>query len=458
MKILLASICIITSIGAINLSYAEEKNKEERTDKKNAEEETVTFEDALLGAYNNSKEWSARKVEKSMADEKLSQAKMLFLPTVSATFGASRTKTEARRSYYGVVLKEERKSTGTTVGVKLQQNVFNGFSTMNSIKAAEHESLASSYKLKIDEEKLILDVTEKYTAVCYARQKVLASKKMEENLYKTFLSQKSRLEVGYGTPADVAAANANYQKAFFDRTQSETELFSAESEFEKLTGLKVGKNMKLPELNIDLPKTLKELMAMAMKANNTILYTKQAEQAATKNLDATRGRLAPSCDLVLDAGRRLDKETMNDSRNTYNAAVEVTVPIVACNSNGNAYSAIELARQSELKTRFEAEDAIRETKKNCIVNWNTYALVTVMIKASRSAVQSAELSSEDNMEETNMGLKSNVDIWDKENRLLESRLSLADSQRKKVITAIRLEILTGRLNVQTLLNSIKSIR
>ncbi|MDR2794801.1 MAG: TolC family protein [Holosporaceae bacterium] len=420
------------------------------------EEAHLTFEEVLIAAYNSSKQWAQNKIEKRIADERFTSAKMTFLPDVTAYTNLSRTREQSDNNYFAP---RTTKQTDTSFGLRVHQNVFSGFSTANTIKAEEHASNAAYHKLKFEEQRLIIDVLEKFTNIWLCRTKVIALKKMEENLHNLLEAHKTMLEAGTVNTSDVSAASANHQTAVYKRIEAETELFSAESEFEKLTGLKAGKNIKLPEMKFDLPKSLEALVNTAMQHNSVILLRRFEEQHADSQLDASNGRLSPSCDLTLEAGRSLTKEQeRNRFRNHYSATLEISVPIFSNSAakGGNLYSAIEIASQNALKAKFAAEDALLDVKKECVVNWNTYITANAMIQSSRSAVQSAELSTESNIEEANLGLKSNTDIWEKENRLLDSRINLAQSQRTKMITAVRILALTGNLDIHSILSCIQS--
>lgn len=419
---------------------------------------TVTVEDALVAAYLNNKEWSANQTDKRLAEEKYRQSKMMFLPDINAYMGMSRDKKEQTKSYYGNPHDYgSTRDTGTNFGLRLRQNLFNGFSTKNSMDASKFESNAAFHKLMVDEQKLIVKVLEAYTNVWFSIRKVDALKKKESNLLKTLSSQQSSLEVGVVTSSEVASANADYHKATFERISAETELFSAESEFRKLTGLDATKDIELPVLELDLPASLDKLIELALSSNNSIMYGKLNEQAALKALAAARGRLAPSCDLALQTAKNLSKTEgiLNTGNKSYSASIEVNVPIFANGSQGNSYSQIEIANQQALKARFTAEDTLLEVKKECVVNWNVYLSTNAMIESCKTAVESEELSSDSNLEATALGLKSNTDIWVRENKLLESRINLADSQRRKVVAAVKLLMLTGNLNTRSLVSTIK---
>ncbi|MDR0632391.1 MAG: TolC family protein [Holosporaceae bacterium] len=413
-----------------------------------------TFEEAIIAAYNTNKGWFASQTDKRTAEEALTQAKMMFLPSIQGRISSERNRDEVEQ----FTVRQTEKKTTTKMDISISQNLFNGFSTVSRISASESAAKAAYHKLKFEEQRLIIRVLDAYAGIWAGRQKVAALKKKEENLKKTAESKNASLEAGAGTPAEVAQASANHQRAIYERIEAETELFTSESEFEKLTGLRASEDMELPDLQLDLPKSLDELVAQAMSANHNIRSSRLEEQAEVSNLNATKGALSPSCDLSLRSGRNLTKRKYNDSQNTYTASIDVTVPIFSNSpSSGNTYSAIAIANQRALKAKFTAEDTMLEVKKECIVNWNKYISANAMIKASRSAVKSAELSSESNFEENTMGIKSNTEILDGENQLLDARVTYANSRKQKILAATTISALSGNLSLGSLFKKRRNI-
>lgn len=426
--------------------------------------EAVTLLEALRSAFMNNKGWAASKTDKKKAEHQAQQALVAFGPNVSSSISMSRARNDNRNKNTlgneAVYRNQSSESTGTSISLSVNQNIFNGFSTVNSLKVAEFSDDAAFHKLKKEEQDLILNVVNAYTEIWFCRKRRDALEKMVENLRNTWVAQQSSMEAGMATPTDVAEAESKYQGAIYSMIDAETQLSTAEAEFKKLTGLQADKDMTLPDFRFELPPSYENLIKTATASNHTIRYYQLQEQAALKNLDATRGRLAPSVDASLSATRQLSKAKSDDIRqygNTYNysASLSVTVPIFTNNSNGNTYSQISIANQEALKAKFTAEDTVLSIEKECIVNWNKYKSAIAMIKASRSAVKSAELSSEGNMEESALGMKSNTDVWAKENNLLESRVNLAKSQKERIVAAVTILSLTGRLTIQAVMDCIR---
>ena len=421
--------------------------------------QAITLEDALIAAFLNNKEWAANKTDKNAAEARYKQAVLAFLPNVSGTVSATRERDDRHRKVSKFdVGTTNTETTGTNMSLTVSQNIFSGFSTTNTMAAAEHSNNAAFHKLRSEEQTLVLNVVNAYTEIWFCRKRLDALKKMVENLKNTMQAQQSSFEAGMATPTDVAEAESKYQGAIYSMINSETELMTAEADFERLTGKQADDDMSLPDFPFELPKSLEKLMEKAMTSNSSINMTKLQEQAALKNLSAVRGRLSPSCDASLTASRSLSKERTSyveedTGRNHYSASLSVTVPIFSNSNGSNTYSQIEIANQEALKARFTAEDTVLKVKRECVVNWNKYKSAIAMIKASRSAVKSAELSSEGNIEETALGMKSNTDVWAKENNLLESRVNLAKSQKERIVAAVTLLSLTGDLSVNSILSN-----
>jgi outer membrane protein len=431
-------------------------SKETRRAALNDVKAELTLEEAWGAALRNNNSWLASQADERSAEEANTQAKLSFLPSAQGQISSQRGRAEnisTGENIAGDTITERKtgKSTNTRMGITVSQNLFNGFASVNRMKAMSSNERAAHHKLKFEEQKLFIRVLDAYTSIWVGRQKVTALKKKEENLKKTADSKNSGMEAGIGTPAEVAQANANHQKAIYERIEAETELFTAESEFKKLTGLKTDGSIELPNTEFQLPESLDKLISRAMAFNHSIMAAKLEEQTEYHNLNAAKGALSPSCDLELGVSRSLTKERYNNSINNYSATLQMNVPIFTNSpSSGNAYSAIAIANQKALKAKFIAEDTIQEIVKECIVQWNKYIAALAMIRASRSAVKSAELSAQSNFEENAIGTKSNTEIWVEENQLLDAKINLANSRKQRILSAVTIFVLAGNSDLRSL--------
>ncbi|MBO4405745.1 MAG: TolC family protein [Alphaproteobacteria bacterium] len=434
----------------------------------------VDLEEAVISAYNNNAAWKAIRAEKNEADERYKQAEAVFLPTLDASLSASRVGNRSKTSQHTFIDgkeweslydhdHDENKQTNTQMSLRLRQNLFNSFQDVNTSKSKKNLAKAAFHKLKKAEQELIVKVVKTYTAVWAERQKLQAHIKKEENLKKLYESQEICLSAGMSTPAEVAEAEAKYQTAVYERVDAETRVVEAEALFKQITGLDADMKMFIPNLDIKLPKDLSQLERIALRSNQEILEEKFTDAAALNDLDFAKGSLGPKCELELEAGRRLNKrdtenkyfsrltDSTHESQNTYKAELSVTVPVF----NMPNYASIGAYSERAKSAKFKAMDKILEVKRDCQVYWRTYKSAEASIKANSTAVKSAEITSESNLDQANLGMKSNTEFLDVETSLLNARINLANSIKNKIDTMIQLFALTGNLDLRSMLVTLK---
>ena len=475
MKKWIALVCFGVVFGVFGKNYeapkaANSKKTEKEKDKAVKENVILDLEEAIVSAYNNNAAWKAHRAEKDMAYEQYKRAEAVFLPTLDASLTASRTGNELsgwnkQTSYpikgnnvepvstydYG---HDVSKKTQTQMALELRMNLFKSFIDVNNSKSKKNSAKAAFHKLKKAEQDLLVSVVQTYTEVWAERQKLRAYEKKEQNLKILYDSQKLCLAAGMVTPADVAEAEAKYQTAVYEKVDAKTKVAEAEAKFAYITGMKAAKNIFIPNLTINLPEDLDKLEKIALVSNQEILQEKFSDRAALNDLDTARGQLGPRCDLKLSLGRHLNKAENfhdNSSQNTYNAELSVTVPVF----NMQNYSDINYYSERAKQARFASEDKVLEIKRNCRIYWRAYKSAEAAIKASSAAVKSAEISSASNLDQTNLGMKSNTEFLDAETSLLNARINLANSIKSKIDAAIQLFALTGNLDLRSILVTLK---
>jgi len=435
----------------------------------------VDLEEAVISSCSSNTLLESERANKRMADEQYKQAEAVFLPTLDASLSTSRVGNQIKESQYTFVegtkplvssSRGNNKQTNTQMSLQFNQNLFNSFQDVSNSEAKKNYARAAFHKLKKAEQDLIVNVVKTYTEVWAERQKLQAHIKKEENLKKLYESQEICLSAGMSTPADVAEAESKYQTAVYERVDAETKVVEAEAKFRQITGLNADQKMFIPNLDIKLPKDLSQLESIALKSNQEILQEKFTDAAALNDLDAAKGALGPKCNLKLEAGRSLNKTDRDDqfgdigrqynvsthnSQNSYSAELSVTVPVF----NMPNYANIGVYSERAKYAKFKALDKILEVKRNCQIYWRAYKSAEASIKASSTAVKSAEITSESNLDQANLGMKSNTEFLDVETSLLKARINLANSIKNKIDAMIELFALTGNLDLRSMLVTLK---
>ena len=170
--------------------------------------------DALMQTYNTnpSIEIARKDLETAKSNVKLAEAG--FFPSLSA--GASINYTDGKmRTQSGAHYTRTE-----ALQFEVDQNLFTGFQTINSVKAAIASEKAQEYKLQNEEQNQLNNAVSAYVNV-YATREIVALRKTNLQALKEQLrSTKAKLDVGEGTITDYAQAKAEYSRAISDYSEA----------------------------------------------------------------------------------------------------------------------------------------------------------------------------------------------------------------------------------------------
>ncbi|MDR1551450.1 MAG: TolC family protein [Holosporaceae bacterium] len=470
---MIKKICLVASLVVYALASGEYAVAEDNVQKtassnsspiapENEKEDNVdTFEEAIARAWRKNPDLKAALADKRRVEEALRQAKRRYGPDISGTVSGTRSRQDDNSFRQGLESISNTRSTGTSFGLEINQNLFHGFSTMNGVRAAESEAKAALYNLRATEQQLILSVLRAYVNVWSGEQRVVALKKKEENLKKTIISEENKLEAGTGTPAGVAQAEASYQEAVYKRIAAETELFSARAEFERWTGSVASKDVRLPEVEFDLPRSKDELLKMAERDNPEILNAKLTARAAENRFEAARGiALYPRVETRASVSKRVDKsdrggliaDERRDKSHGVNFSVDLTmtIPFVTCGS-GSTQSNCEMENQRAQNAKYQEQSKYRQIRESCEKSWKQYEMAKVQIIAAQAAIKSAQLASNANFQESTYGTKSITEILQGENTLLDATVGYISALVQEIVAMYTMCSLMGQLTIQLIL-------
>lgn len=411
--------------------------------------EELTLIDSIISAYNNNDGWKAAQEGKNAAEAQHEQTKAVFFPSLSASFGAGRSGQRTTLPALEDRVYSKGKTTRTEMSLRLNQNLFKSFQDVNNMKSKGNAAKAAEYSLKSEEQKLIINVVASYTSIWAEQEKLKAYKQREENLAKIVEAQKASLAEGMATPADVADAESKWQSAIYDRINAESNLSKAKAYLTSLTHKKVTAEVKLPNLNLNIPSTLEELKKVAMESNPEIIQGKFAAEAAENDVAAAKGAFGPVCNASVSAVKSLNKPDdaieRKDTR-SYDASISVEIPIVTVPT----YYGMKYASNLAQRAKFTAEDKKLEIARNCEIYWSAHIAAVASTAAAVAAVRSSEITSESNFDQFMSGLKSLMEYLDGENARLNARINLATALKEKVDMLVQLCALMGQLSLESI--------
>ena len=154
-----------------------------------ADTRAESLKSALGAAYNSNPTLNAQRAATRANDENLAQAKAGFRPTAFLTGRAA-------KRYSNTDLGRSSSTTPWGYGIEINQNLFNGFRTVNNIRAAKASIFASRETLRNVEQNVLLSGVQAYVAVAQAIDLLDIRQRNIKFLREQLRSSDARLEVG----------------------------------------------------------------------------------------------------------------------------------------------------------------------------------------------------------------------------------------------------------------------
>jgi outer membrane protein len=407
-----------------------------------------TLGDAVASAISNNPQLMAERQTRAVANETLKQAQAGMLPSVSLngsvntqqlTFGRTFTTPSGTFPLDG---QQER----AQVGLEARQSLWSGGTLTARKRQAQAGVTTAEAELRGVEQQIILSVVSAYMDVRRAEEEVRIRERDVDSLRQQVQAARDRFSAGDVTRTDVAQAESRAAGSVGALAASRARLAAARAEYERVVG-RPPVQLATPPVAPQLPGTLQEATEEARAANPAVTAARAREEAALRGIDAAKGDLMPSLDIVGSAGmiETYQDRTFRDTN--VGIGAQVRVPLY---EGGLLSSKTRQARLESDRARYERMAAEREAAANATAAWHEVIAAREAVTASRSRVAAAELAREGTVQELAVGERTTLDVLDQERELLEAQLDLVDSERAAYLAAHRLLAATGRLRPGTI--------
>ena len=224
-----------------------------------------TIFDAMSEAYRTNPDLQAQRAYLRSVDENVAIAKSGYRPSVSLT-GQYSDSNKDNKDYSA-----EEGGVSTSLGAQINQPLFSGFSTVNSVKAADSEVRSEQYNLSDYEQEILLNVSEAYLNVVRDQAIVGLQKNNEKLLKKQLEETQERYRVGELTRTDVAQAKSSHAEAVANRIEAEGNLEVSKAIYKQVIG-KNPQDLSEPDnIHKFLPPSFEKALQYTMDNNFALL-------------------------------------------------------------------------------------------------------------------------------------------------------------------------------------------
>lgn len=405
-----------------------------------------TLAGAMAKAYKNNPDLNAARAMLRAVDENVTIAKSAMRPHVTgiAEGEVRRTNLDANpRSIFGRGARRTDNVT-SSFGITITQKIFDGFQTLNRVKAAEADILATRESLRANEISILLAAVEAYSNIARDQQIVSIRKQNLAFLREQLSAANARLSVGEGTRTDVSLAEAELAAAQALLTTATSRLKQSEAAYVQIVGeAPAGIKQPSPAAKA-MPASLDQAVATGMRENPNILSAQRSVDAAGYDVKAAEGTMLPGVSIQGDL-YRIENQGPSSDNVTGAISARITVPIY---QGGAEYGQIRQAKERLGESRLLVDSARMEVQRTIVTAHTQFVAAEATISANRAQIGAAQTALEGVIEERNVGQRTTLDVLNAQQNVLDARENLVASQRDAVVASYSLLAATGRLTVR----------
>ena len=397
----------------------------------------------LSQTYNSNPTLQAERAYLRSIDENVAIAKSGYRPTVSLS-GA-----------YNDGHNNIKKGVGTEGGyntltgsANISQPVFSGFSTVNSVKAADRTVRAEQDNLANVEQNILLQAATAYLDVLQNQAVVYLQKNNEKLLLKELDEARERFKVGELTRTDVSQAEARHSQAVADRIASEGTLQSSIATYVELIGSEPEKLVEPTKIDDFLPKSYDEALKIAMDNSYTIKQAKNLYAAKGYEVYANTGALFPTVSLDGTVGKTKAEQGSIDTT-TENAewGVNLSIPLY---SGGADRARIRQSKYQKWQAQENVLEAKRSVKSSVQSTWETMKSNESQLKAIAAQIKANEIALDGVQKEEALGNRTVLDVLDAFQELLTSKVNDVQARRNYYVSAMQMLASMGKMTAKDL--------
>lgn len=410
-----------------------------------------TIFEALSTAYDTNPTLQAQRAYLRAIDENVAIAKSGYRPNIYLQGGYSDS------DIHNNNVPSQTGGSTTTASANISQPLFSGFSTVNSVKAADSLVRAEQNNLYNVEQIVFLNSSTAYFDVVRDEAIVNLQKNNEKLLKKRLDETIERFNVGEVTRTDVSQAQARYSQAKADRIASEGNLQASKAIYNKVIGI-APNNLEEPKnLGEFMPPSFQEALEYTTANNFSIRYAKELLNSKVYEVAANTGALLPTLSLDGSAATSKSDGTGSMYGGVYSNrdtkidevqwGVNMNVPLYASGADRAKI------RQSKYQ-KWQAQELVLEAERQAVSDvtsaWELMTANKAQIKSIKDQVKANEIALDGVQKEEALGNRTILDVLDAYQELLNSNVNEVKARRDYYVAAMQLLLSMGKLNAEDL--------
>jgi outer membrane protein len=399
----------------------------------------LSLREALLLANENNENLALAGEDYLQALIDKDRAAAAFLPTIS--LAPTYFRQDKASSDVG---DDDSRTDRFDVPVRGQMNLFNGFRDVANLRQAGKTIDQRRHLLWDLQQSLLLSVAETYYAVLRAERNLQVLRNSIAVQEERLRDIRGRQQAGMARPLDVAQIEAQESATRVALLTAQRNAQNGRVTLAFLIGEPVESSPLLDEYPLDQSaEPLDALLESALRERHDLLAAAALSAAARQGVENAVGQYYPS--VSLDVAYFLSRQSQPQDSD-WNALLSANLPILSAGlihaDVRTAWSRYRQARLDESLIARRIEQDVRTAFENLASSDAQIAELRVQLRAAEDAFRQAE-------ESYRVGLATNLDRIQSQDRLLAAQLQLASEEFNRKISYLALLRAAGRSFVKT---------
>ena len=409
----------------------------------------VTLSEALLEAYKNNPVLNAERENINISQENLNISKSEFLPTITITGTKSREDTTKLTNQSG------GDATITDVdpltkSILIEQTLYDGKGRSADLEKSEIGiDLAKAKIFKVEQE-ILYKAVEAYTGLIFTNKKLKINQSNISLLDRQVDTDQARLERGQITISDLAQSESSLAGAKAKFIEAKNDTMTSRLVYENVIGPIINSDdlNENSKLNIEIPKNLNEANDISKKRNPKLIIAKLEYLQSEKDIRIAESDMLPSASLSFEASQTEDLSSTYNDRDKKILKATVKWPFY---TGGKNKAEVNKNRNIKYQKKLLLDNVINTNNTDVASAWSNFQSSKSLLDSVKSQVKAAEIANEGITVEYESGLgRSTLDVIQSNSLLLDSKISLANSERNYLLSQFKLLQSIGLLTLEHL--------
>lgn len=399
-----------------------------------------TLGQAIADAYRNNPQLEAQRAQLRALDETVIQASSPYRLR-SSVVGSIRYQEQTQRDvFFDDLVTNRNRALGTSLTAS--QILFNGGRTAAQVSAAEAGVLSGRERLREVENFILFEVVDSYVSTRRDQELVGIQQRSVQSFERQVRQARERERGGDLTRTDIAQAEAQLGIVRAQLEQTLANLERSRARFAAVVGRNPGVLEPEPALP-GIPVSIDMAYRIAESESPTLWQAILNERAGRARIAAERAERNPI--LTADAAIGINNNNaigFNGLERGASASATLTIPLLTA---GVVASRVREAIANQQALAFTVEATRRGVDAQVLNAWNQSAASGQQLTIANEAVAAAERALTGVRRGFEEGFRSNFEVLDSEQRLLNAQIIAANARYQRYSAQATLLTYLGRL-------------